>query len=151
MFQLILILTGTNNLTNLSFSGSLSKEILMTKTELIDRINKNKEMSTVTKKQIGIIVDAMFTELGTYFIKTKASPKGDPKLTYPGFGTFKKRKRNAKKGRNPQTGKEITIPTHYTVTFTPSSILKGKMNPARAKAKAKAAAKAKPKAKRTKK
>jgi nucleoid DNA-binding protein len=102
----------------------------MTKTELIDKISKNKTLTPITKKQVGMIVDALFDELGSYFIKkSKAGKKiADPKLTYPGFGTFKKRKRNSKKGRNPQTGAEITIPAHFTVTFTPSSVLKTKMN-----------------------
>ncbi|MBN2724549.1 MAG: HU family DNA-binding protein [Deltaproteobacteria bacterium] len=101
----------------------------MTKTELIDKITKAKAMSGITKKQVGVIVDALFEELGTFFIKTKPTKTTDPKLTYPGFGTFKKKKRNAKRGRNPQTNEEIKIPEHYTITFTPSSILKGKMNP----------------------
>ncbi len=100
----------------------------MTKTELIDKISKNKELSTVTKRQVGQIVDALFEELGSYFINTKPTKKVEPKLTYPGFGTFKKRKRNSKKGRNPQTGAEITIPAHFTITFTPSSVLKTRMN-----------------------
>ncbi|MBU1241330.1 HU family DNA-binding protein [Myxococcota bacterium] len=105
----------------------------MTKTELIDKISKTKDLTSVTKKQVGVIVDALFEELGSYFVKTKAVKKADPKLTYPGFGTFKKRKRNSKKGRNPQTGAEITIPSHYTITFTPSSVLKNKMNPKKKK------------------
>jgi len=100
----------------------------MTKTELIDQISKNKELTNITKKQVGQVVDALFEELGGYFIKTKPTKKVDPKLTYPGFGTFKKKKRNSKKGRNPQTGAPITIPAHFTVTFTPSSVLKTKMN-----------------------
>jgi len=101
----------------------------MTKTELIDKIYRSEKIAKTTKKQVSEIVDALFDELGDYFIKTKPSKKkSDPKLTYPGFGTFKKRKRNKKQGRNPQTGKPITIPAHYTVTFTPSSILKNKMN-----------------------
>ncbi|MBU1220779.1 HU family DNA-binding protein [Myxococcota bacterium] len=101
----------------------------MTKTELIDKITKSPLNTGMTKKQVSVVVDALFEELGNFFIKTKATKKGDPKLTYPGFGTFKKKKRNAKKGRNPQNKEVINIPAHYTVTFTPSSILKGKMNP----------------------
>lgn len=34
-----------------------------------------------------------------------------------GFGTFKVRDRAARKGRNPQTGEELTIPATKTVTF----------------------------------
>jgi DNA-binding protein HU-beta len=39
---------------------------------------------------------------------TKAVAKGD-KVTIPGFGTFEKRERSARTGRNPQTGAEIQI------------------------------------------
>ncbi|MDH4099247.1 MAG: HU family DNA-binding protein, partial [Nitrospirota bacterium] len=39
---------------------------------------------------------------------TKSLKKGD-KVTLVGFGTFAVAKRKARKGRNPRTGKEITI------------------------------------------
>jgi DNA-binding protein HU-beta len=39
----------------------------------------------------------------------KAVKKGDD-VRLVGFGTFTKGKRKARKGRNPQTGKTITIP-----------------------------------------
>ncbi len=39
---------------------------------------------------------------------TKAVASGD-KVTIPGFGTFEKRERSARTGRNPQTGAEINI------------------------------------------
>jgi DNA-binding protein HU-beta len=39
---------------------------------------------------------------------TKSVAKGD-KVTIPGFGTFEKRERSARTGRNPQTGAEIQI------------------------------------------
>ena len=34
------------------------------------------------------IVDAVFTEMGDYFIRTKVTRNQSAKLTYPGFGTF---------------------------------------------------------------
>jgi DNA-binding protein HU-beta len=39
---------------------------------------------------------------------TNAVASGD-KVTIPGFGTFEKRERSARTGRNPQTGAEINI------------------------------------------
>jgi len=39
---------------------------------------------------------------------TQAVASGD-KVTIPGFGTFEKRDRSARTGRNPQTGAEIQI------------------------------------------
>ena len=42
-----------------------------------------------------------------------------------GFGTFGVTKRSARKGRNPQTGKEINIPAKKVVRFRPGSELTG--------------------------
>ena len=51
-----------------------------------------------------------------------------PKFTYPSFGTFTKRKRPERPGRNPQTGQAITIPATYTVAFSPGQDLKNALN-----------------------
>ena len=55
--------------------------------------------------------------------------KGDDVLI-SGFGKFKVRFRWAKKGRNPQTGQPIIIPSRRTVTFHASKKLRDKMNQA---------------------
>jgi DNA-binding protein HU-beta len=49
--------------------------------------------------------------------------KGD-KLTLTGFGTFSVVKRSARKGRNPQTGKEIKIPARKVARFKAGKLLK---------------------------
>jgi DNA-binding protein HU-beta len=54
---------------------------------------------------------------------TKALKKGD-KVTFVGFGTFSVKTRNARKGRNPRTGKEIKIPKAKVPKFTPGKALK---------------------------
>jgi DNA-binding protein HU-beta len=54
---------------------------------------------------------------------TKALKKGD-KVTLIGFGTFSVTKRAARKGRNPQTGKEIKIAASKVPKFTPGKGLK---------------------------
>jgi len=41
-----------------------------------------------------------------------------------GFGSFKVVKRNARKGRNPRTGKEMRIPASKAVKFTAGKALK---------------------------
>ena len=72
----------------------------MNKAELIDVIAKGTKTS---KAQVERILD---TTLDT--IKRQVKKGDDVKLV--GFGTFTKAKRKARKGRNPQTGKTITIP-----------------------------------------
>jgi len=49
--------------------------------------------------------------------------KGDS-VSLTGFGTFKVSKRKARKGRNPQTGEEIKIPSKNVVRFLPGKHLK---------------------------
>ncbi len=58
---------------------------------------------------------------------TKALKKGDT-ITLIGFGTFKVTKTAARKGRNPQTGKEIQIPASKRVRFTAGKGLKEEVN-----------------------
>lgn len=47
---------------------------------------------------------------------TKALKKGD-RVALVGFGSFSVSKREARKGRNPQSGREITIPAKKVVKF----------------------------------
>ena len=59
------------------------------------------------------------------FINTvkKSLGKGQP-VSLVGFGTFGVSKRNARKGRNPQTGAEIKIPARKVPTFKAGKGLK---------------------------
>ena len=50
-------------------------------------------------------------------------------VTLIGFGTFKTIYREARKGRNPQTGKEIDIPAKNVPKFVPGKALKEAVNP----------------------
>ncbi len=45
-----------------------------------------------------------------------------------GVGAIKVAKRKARPGRNPQTGEEIQIPAHKTLTFIPCKNLKARVN-----------------------
>jgi DNA-binding protein HU-beta len=101
----------------------------MTKQELIERIYRGKGLPPdLTKKTVAQIVDAVFGEIGDYFVKSKVTRSAAPKFTYPGFGTFTKRKRAERAGRNPQTGATITIPSAFTLAFAPGQDLKSLLN-----------------------
>jgi nucleoid DNA-binding protein len=101
----------------------------MTKQELIERIYRTKGLPPeLTKKTVAQIVDALFAEIGDYFVRSKVTRAAAPKLTYPGFGTFTKRKRTARVGRNPQTGEPITIPSAFTLAFALGQDLKALLN-----------------------
>jgi nucleoid DNA-binding protein len=106
------------------------KELGVTKQELIDRIYRKRGVTNgLTKKAVTEIVDGVFAELGDYFIKTKVTKKGPtPRFTYPGFGTFLKRRRAARTARHPRTGDSISIPATDTVSFNAGSDLKELLN-----------------------
>jgi DNA-binding protein HU-beta len=78
-----------------------------------------KEVAKVvcTKKEALAAVDCVFSTI------TKALKKKDP-VTLIGFGTFKVAQRKARKGRNPQTGQEMTIKAKKVPKFSPGKALK---------------------------
>jgi len=45
-----------------------------------------------------------------------------------GFGKWTVKSKKKRKGRNPQTGKELMIEARKVVTFRPSQVLKGEVN-----------------------
>jgi len=101
----------------------------MTKAELIERVASRKDLPRdLTKKAVAQIIEAVFTEIGDYFIRARATRTSPPRLSYPGFGTFTKRRRGPRMVRNPQNGTPITIPTQTTVAFAPSQDLKKLLN-----------------------
>lgn len=90
----------------------------MNKTELVDAIASSADL---TKAQASKALDA-FIESVTDTLK-----KGD-KVILIGFGTFETRERSARKGRNPQTKKEITIPASTAPVFKAGKKLKDAVN-----------------------
>jgi nucleoid DNA-binding protein len=101
----------------------------MTKAELIERVYGRKQVPRdLTKKALGQIVDAVFIEMGDYFIRSKVTRNQSAKLTYPGFGTFSKRHRNERVVKVPGTGAAVTIPSTETVTFSPGRELRALLN-----------------------
>ena len=67
----------------------------MTKAELIERVHKARGKE-LTKKQVAEIIDGVFKELGDFFVKQRITKSNTPKFTYPGYGTFTKKKRKAR-------------------------------------------------------
>ena len=64
---------------------------------------------------------------GTLAAIAESLNKGD-KVTLVGFGTFSVSKRDARQGRNPQTGKTIKIPAKKVVKFKAGSKLSEAVN-----------------------
>lgn len=75
------------------------------------------EKAGLSKKDAELALNAFFEEI------TGALKKGD-KIQLVGFGSFEVRERAARKGRNPQTKKEITIPASKLPVFKAGKALK---------------------------
>ncbi len=86
----------------------------MNKTELINAVSEKAEL---TKKDATKAVDAVFAAI------QESLAEGE-KVQIIGFGNFEVRDRAARKGRNPQTGKEIEIPASKVPAFKAGKALK---------------------------
>ncbi len=86
----------------------------MTKVELIAQVAENAEL---TKKQAEKAVNAVLDSV------TNALAGGD-KVSLVGFGSFEVRNRAAHTGRNPHTGKTITIEASKLPAFKAGKALK---------------------------
>lgn len=85
----------------------------MNKGDLVNEVAK----VVKTKKDAQAVVDRVLSSI------TKALANGDS-LSLVGFGTFKVAERKARKGRNPQTGKEINIAASKVPKFVAGKALK---------------------------
>lgn len=90
----------------------------MNKGELIEKIAKDAKL---TKVQAGEALDSIIHAVGATLAK-------NGKVTLVGFGTFSVSKRAARKGRNPRTGKEITIKAKKVAKFKAGTELSKKVN-----------------------
>jgi DNA-binding protein HU-beta len=94
------------------------EEGIVNKTELVASVA---EKAAMTKKDAEKAINALFASV------EEALAKKD-KVQVIGFGTFEVKSRGARKGRNPQTGKEITIPASKTPVFKAGKGLKDAVN-----------------------
>lgn len=79
----------------------------MNKRELIDRVSTK---TGLTKRVSRETVDAVISAITDSLTR-------EEKVTLVGFGIFQVRKRKAREGRNPQTGKAIQIPAKKVPKF----------------------------------
>ncbi|EST90640.1 HU family DNA-binding protein [Vagococcus lutrae] len=84
------------------------------KAELIEKVV---EKTDLTKKDATVAVDAVFSSIQDFLADGE-------KVQVIGFGNFEVRDRAARKGRNPQTGEEISIAASKVPAFKPGKALK---------------------------
>ena len=81
-----------------------------------DLVNKVAEIG-ITKKQAAQVIDCVLGSI------KDALASGD-KVSLIGFGTFSVKKRAARDGRNPRTGRKIKIPAKKVPAFKAGKALK---------------------------
>ncbi len=90
----------------------------MTKADIVEEIRTKLDFQ---KKEADDLLESVLE-----IIKDTLSSGEEVKVS--GFGKFNVRKKNHRKGRNPQTGDSITITSRKVLTFKPSSVLKDLLN-----------------------
>jgi integration host factor subunit alpha len=92
----------------------------MTKAEIIDAVYDR--VGGFSKKEAAEVVEAVFDTM-------KDVLADGQKIKISGFGNFVVREKKERVGRNPQTGDPIPISARRVLTFKPSQVLKGILNP----------------------
>jgi len=90
----------------------------MTKAALVDEVAR---VSDLTKKHSEVIVETVFRSI------IEALHRGE-KIELRGFGSFRLRRREPRKGRNPKTGDRVEVPSKRVPYFKPGKELKELIN-----------------------
>ena len=89
----------------------------MTKAELVAIVARASGGSKVSSERA----------VNTFFSSVRDALHRRERVTISGFGTFVVARRAARSGRNPRTGREITIPSARVPKFRPSRVLKASL------------------------
>ena len=90
----------------------------MNKTELIAAVAEKSELSKKdAEKAVNAVIESIVDALKT-----------DEKVSLVGFGSFEAKKRPARTGHNPATGKEIKIAASKAPAFKAGKALKDALN-----------------------
>ncbi len=86
----------------------------MTKADMVENIAGR---TGLTKTDTAMVVEGVIETLKNAMISGET-------VEIRGFGTFKIKKRAARRARNPRTGEPVDIPAKFVPTFKPSRELK---------------------------
>ena len=91
----------------------------MTKADMVELVY---ERIGVSKREAARIVEMIFD------IIKETLERGD-NVKISGFGSFNIQHKKPRRGRNPQTGEEITISARRVLSFKASNVLREQLNP----------------------
>jgi len=95
----------------------------MNKGELIDKVTEKASASlekSITKKDVDSVITATMDAI------MEAVAEGQ-KVTLVGFGSFERRERKEREGRNPKTGDTMVIPATKVPAFSAGKLFKEKV------------------------
>ncbi len=90
----------------------------MTKAQIVEHLFEKVGFS---KKDSSDVVEMILETIKDSLIKGE-------KVKISGFGNFVVKEKKARRGRNPQTGDDLTISERRVLTFKPSQVLKSAIN-----------------------
>ncbi|MBN2809022.1 MAG: integration host factor subunit alpha [Deltaproteobacteria bacterium] len=91
----------------------------MTKADMVELVY---ERIGVSKRESARIVETIFD------VVKETLEKGE-NVKISGFGSFNIQHKKPRRGRNPQTGEEITISARRVLSFKASNVLREQLNP----------------------
>jgi integration host factor subunit beta len=90
----------------------------MTKADLVEKVAVEADLTKKDAEQLGeVVFDSIIQTLNN-----------GEKIELRGFGSFRVRERNSRKGRNPKTGEAVDIPAKRVAYFKPGKELKELIN-----------------------
>ncbi|MBX3244672.1 MAG: integration host factor subunit beta [Acidobacteria bacterium] len=90
----------------------------MTKADLVEKVAVEADMTKKDAEQlVEIVLESIVDSLNA-----------GEKIELRGFGSFRVRERNSRKGRNPKTGEAVDIPAKRVAYFKPGKELKELIN-----------------------
>jgi len=90
----------------------------MTKASIVERVTTQ---CGCTRKEAIEYVETIFRIM-------KHTLEGGEEIKISGFGKFAVKQKNARRGRNPQTGESITLDPRKVLSFKPSQLLRKSIN-----------------------
>ncbi len=90
----------------------------MIKADLVNKIAKEMDISKQEAE----------TGVNFFFQTMKEALLRGEEIELRGFGSFRFRKRGARSGRNPRTGKPVQVPSKKVLYFKPSKLIKSMIN-----------------------
>jgi len=90
----------------------------VTKADIVERLY---ERVGLPKQEVSDVVESVFAVM-------KGRLEQGEKVKISGFGNFTVRSKQARRGRNPQTGETITLPGRRVLSFKASPLLKDALN-----------------------